>query len=400
MSHRVVQAVGAELVDKATQEDKGMKKKILFAVILCAFLLSFTSCRETTIGTFELDGTTASVVWRVRQIISLNVEPIGVFNDGLLLIQERVVSDKHNYVDIFGNVSERRTTNYKYYYIDKDGKVAVQPEHDLKSHQFPYRDPISVQPFSEGLAAVERNGKFGFINTSGDVIIPFEFSIVSSFAEGLCYVVKDGIDGFIDKTGEMVITDCSVYSGLVSFGDLPMPRFSEGLASVKSEQDDTWGFIDKTGNMVMTFNNYEYDYVGNFSEGLAIAWLNQKMGFIDKTGELIIPMEYNKTNDFSEGLAHVSKTVDHSSKYGYIDKKGEVIIPFKYTHALPFSGGLAIVHEEFNNRTSENGFIDKTGKLVIPFTDVYSSTPFSEGLTLMGERKFMRIGYGILEIVQ
>lgn len=49
-----------------------------------------------------------------------------------------------------------------------------------------------VMPFSEGLAGVKKDGKWGFINTQGEEVIPFQFDEVRSFSEGRAFVVFEG----------------------------------------------------------------------------------------------------------------------------------------------------------------------------------------------------------------
>ncbi len=41
----------------------------------------------------------------------------------------------------------------------------------------------------------------------------------------------------------------------------------------------------------------------SFQEGLALIELNDKYGFIDKTGNVVIPLQFDYAHDFSEGLA-------------------------------------------------------------------------------------------------
>ncbi|MDR1687228.1 MAG: WG repeat-containing protein [Clostridiales bacterium] len=65
----------------------------------------------------------------------------------------------------------------------------------------------------------------------------------------------------------------------------------------------------------------------------------------------IVPCIYDYVGNFSEGLASVKTGVvatveigdDEGGKYGYIDKRGTVVIPFKYDVAFSFSEGLASV---------------------------------------------------------
>lgn len=49
---------------------------------------------------------------------------------------------------------------------------------------------------------------------------------------------------------------------------------------------DKWGYCDKNKKMLI---DAKYDWVTHFSDGLAVVWLNNKSGFIDKTGKVVIP---------------------------------------------------------------------------------------------------------------
>jgi hypothetical protein len=82
-----------------------------------------------------------------------------------------------------------------------------------------------------------------------------------------------------------------------------------------------------------------------------------KWGFIDKTGELVIPCKWGWAEKFSEGLAQV---MGEGDKWGYIDKTGKLVIPCKWEWAEKFTDGLARVQDE----DTKWGFINKTGELV------------------------------------
>lgn len=79
--------------------------------------------------------------------------------------------------------------------------------------------------------------------------------------------------------------------------------------------------------------NPQFDYAGEFSEGLAMVKVGDKWGYIDKTGEMVInpqfdcPPHFNADAnadavEFSEGLAPIKI----SDKWGYTDKTGEMVI--------------------------------------------------------------------------
>ena len=206
--------------------------------------------------------------------------------------------------------------------------------------------------FSEGLAGVKINGKWGFIDKSGTLVIPAKYKSAEKFSEGLAMVKVKNKYGFIDKNGTLVIPAKYVSAG----------NFSEGLAKVLI--DGKWGFIDKGGNQVITT---DYDCVLDFHEGLAGVkdtpyidgrlFLEGKWGYIDKTGKLVIPMQYEDCDDFSEGRARV----EINGKKGYIDTSGKLVIPAIYYGASKFKNGVASVQAEYY---SGSHYIDLDGNKV------------------------------------
>ena len=233
----------------------------------------------------------------------------------------------------------------KFGFIDKTGTMIIAPQFSGLEE--------SSRVFPEGLAAVMTGGKFGhidmtkwgFIDKTGTMVIAPQFAGAYGFSEGLAVVAvmtgggKKG--GYIDKTGQMVILP--QYDGALSF--------KQGLAAVMT--GGKWGYIDKTGTMVIA---PQFSDAWGFSEGLAPVKTGGKWGFIDKSGQMIIPPRYSERHSpFSEGLAAV-KT---GGKWGFIDKSGQMVIPPRYSEANSFYEGLVDVK---NGRSW--GYIDKTGKYV------------------------------------
>ncbi|MBW4490709.1 MAG: WG repeat-containing protein [Trichocoleus desertorum ATA4-8-CV12] len=112
-----------------------------------------------------------------------------------------------------------------------------------------------------------------------------------------------------------------------------------------------------------------------FSQGLTVASIDGRYGYIDTTGKTAIAPRFNVALPFSDGFAAVGVIPDASgTRWGYIDRQGQWLIEPQFANAEPFSEGLAAVRvgDKF-------GFIDRTGKLVITpqFDSVLS---FTEGL--------------------
>ena len=87
---------------------------------------------------------------------------------------------------------------------------------------------------------------------------------------------------------------------------------------------------------------YNYDRIGEFSEGRAIVCLNGKYGFIDTDGKEVIPPYYDYACDFQQGNANVK----FKNKWRVIDRDGKVITKFD---EIEFAS-----QEKSNNNFSED----------------------------------------------
>jgi hypothetical protein len=62
--------------------------------------------------------------------------------------------------------------------------------------------------------------------------------------------------------------------------------------------------------------------VRSFSEGLAAAQVGKKWGYIDHSGKLVIPLQFDDAKRFQGRLAIVSKR----GKWVWIDKTGRIVV--------------------------------------------------------------------------
>ena len=73
-------------------------------------------------------------------------------------------------------------------------------QNKLKKH---YDD---VKNYQHGLAAVNFNEKWGFIDTTGKEVIEVKYDYVGDFCEGFALVKLNGKWGCVDQTGNVVIS--------------------------------------------------------------------------------------------------------------------------------------------------------------------------------------------------
>jgi hypothetical protein len=240
-----------------------------------------------------------------------------------------------------------------------------------------------------------RNGKAGYIDANGHVVVPPELTPYgnygSEFRDGLLEIsVSDG--KYVDRTGKLVI-DKKLYRGW---------DFSEGLAVAMREGEDLWGYINTSGEFAISprFESSPSDYVWSFAEGFARVEVKGKFGFIDHSGAFVIKPELLGAIDFNDGMARVvtegpcvyfsdgpcggfnpESVGGHVTgpaarcKFTYIDKAGRMITKARFDFARDFSEDFAPI--QIGGRW---GFIDKTGSVVVTprFEDAES---FHSGLS-------------------
>jgi hypothetical protein len=174
--------------------------------------------------------------------------------------------------------------------------------------------------------------KFTFIDQSGALITDERYDAVKEFSEGLAPVVKNRKWGYIDKAGRMVIAP--QFDGAEPFSD-GMALIRQGLLS---------GYIDYSGKIVIPA---QYHYAESFSEGLAVVatWnektmLEEEFYYINKQGRQALAERFERASHFLKGLAHVrlksdnneSNAGDGQASFAYIDASGKRVFAYRGEH--------------------------------------------------------------------
>lgn len=234
--------------------------------------------------------------------------------------------------------------------------------------------------------------KVGFIDKTGQVVIEPQFNWAYEFSEGMCQVMLPGKEGYIDATGKLVIE-------IDTHDDRP---FRCGVAVVCTGKRT--GILDRKGNVI----DCPFDWMEEFSEGLsAVAvyekpaeeksppplWRQRKWGFVDTSGNLVIPIQYTAVGSFSDGLAPVYVggadlmcTGLSGGKWGYINREGQTVIKPQFKTAASFSEGLAVVSFDDVNY----GWIDTSGKFAIKLRRLTIASSFHDGVArIRGESGYV-----------
>ena len=155
------------------------------------------------------------------------------------------------------------------------------------------------------LAVCRLNGKYGIVNSEGKQIQPMAFDELR----------KDVSDPSSKELPDMgAARDLHVRIG------------------------DKWGILTADGEQLA---EVKFDSVGVFHEGLAVVKAAERYGYIDRSGAIVIPIQWMAAYDFSEGLAALRVDKKH---FQFINTAGTVVIKSKkYDSVGRFRNGVCRV---------------------------------------------------------
>lgn len=288
------------------------------------------------------------------------------YSDGVVSLYDRYMD---TYIALLEDESEEA-----HGYFGIDGSRLLQMDEMAEA------DFVELHPFAEGVAFVRLcSESYSYSTYEPDPNV--EGAQITASAG---YGKKCIASYLIDKQGNVLFTfpeefshiwdwqfDTHIHTsgvGYSSEGLIPVDslyRFGDRVSDITNPDiiqtdmsGETWayGFMDHSGNMVIP---QMFSGAGNFSEGLAaVRNADKQWGYIDKTGNTVIPFAYDGAASFADGLAAVSK----DGKTGYINAQNEIVIPFAYEDGFGAGGGVCVVA-----KNGKYGLIDYNGNEVLPF---------------------------------
>ncbi len=214
--------------------------------------------------------------------------------------------------------------------------------YDTLGHQLnsePFFNPI--WNFSQRMMVTNEKRKYGFVNGSGKLVIPCNYS-------GNSYEFQEGLAAFEDSA-----------THLIGFID------TNGVEAIKPK----FHFLNNGGLRMLTGFNHSL----GFREGLCLIFKsrvtmnnlfeselsNYTLVYVDRHGneKIVCNKDVRAAGNFYDGLAPV---INSKGLLGFINKNGQMVIPFKYTvKQKRGSTNLPIFYKGFCK--IDGGFIDKTG---------------------------------------
>ncbi|MDL2297179.1 WG repeat-containing protein [Bacteroidales bacterium OttesenSCG-928-B11] len=222
-------------------------------------------------------------------------------------------------------------------------------------------------PFSQNLACVERDGKKGYINRNGNVVIDFLFDSYSSFyTDGVAFVKKiisqsketlpDGDERIVFNTKRVLI---DTLGNEIINEKHPYQSIKENFKNdhfLWIQKDDKWAFFDPKGNQLTPFifdamhpanvcaykpNLYYGQDMRWFYKGLTVVEKDKEYAILNENMEYVVPFgTYQWISPMSVGGLMIVK---ENNKYGLVNHQLKLMQPIEFDL---ISNEPAIYHEQ------------------------------------------------------
>lgn len=252
----------------------------------------------------------------------------------------------------------------KWAFMDINGKIILKPDQD---EVFDFYEGVAMT--AKDIPESEIEKLYGFMDINGNQIIPNILIDAISFSEGLAYIMDNQRRGYINTKGEMVLP---LPDSLVGY------PFSEGKAAV-SNFDYQVGYIDRTGKIIIPI---KYEEFGMFKEGKVKFTSDGKTGVIDSNDKVIFNADFYEAQQFSEGRSYISTPGDRlQHTWALVDDKGNFLTDHKFKYGNKFSESLSSVKDDENWK-----FIDRSGNVIIDNNYRFAGS-FRNGLAWVSKYK-------------
>lgn len=218
----------------------------------------------------------------------------------------RVIYFTENPIDAKEDFLEEKISNGSMWRINYDGQIIYR--------QLPPDSPYEkLFSETEGLRAIKKNGRYGFIDDRGRLRIANRYENVKPYSEKLAAIQILNKWGFIDHAEKIIIQP--VYESVTPF--------DKGTSIIKLKGKS--GMIDITGKVLIAPT---FESLIPLSSGRFLATKENLMGLVDKNGDLIIQPKFDSLEDLDNGFVIINK----DGKYGLMTIHGVSTIPLIYDH--------------------------------------------------------------------
>lgn len=279
---------------------------------------------EDAILVIDQNGKYGYTDWTGAQIVPPSYDFAAPFADGFAKVQK---DGKFSYIDKTGKLlipwqaHEIQTADGQYFtyrenskstVLDHQGNVVLPPFYE---NMLLFRDGVA--------AAMQADGWYGLIDTSGAEILPFQYRELRYIGKGLYLALKDNKQGYVNAKGQPV--------GPMIWEPSAFPPLIGSLLTVAG--DGKAGIMDLRGNLVQELR-YHALLPSPDGSGPIIVRRDTKYGLVDATSgklllEPILELDENGITPYENGFA----TVQKNGYEGILDAKGNLVVRPEYQKA-------------------------------------------------------------------
>ncbi|HYG50200.1 MAG TPA: WG repeat-containing protein [Flavobacteriales bacterium] len=298
--------------------------------------------------------------------------------------------DKGNYAFVSMGLCIDQKQVFIYLGAEADQSQSITQCDEPDASKLPYiwlREPtLHATKFfeAEGTIAVSDGNGWGFMDTTGKIVVACRYAGVTWFAKGLACVIDENDRAALvnhkneiafpfgkfrmiqldEKCSRMIVEDNTLQNFLA---DLQGNVLTKGYEEINFSENDVYSFYEKNKKGVMDANGKillpaKYGEISGLSEGLYSFAQGGKWGFMDENFNVVIQPKYggNVYYGFAWGLSHF----EINEKVGFMDTMGKIIIPAVFDEAGLFNE-QGYTHASLNGKF---GVIDRSGKFIVPAT--------------------------------
>lgn len=212
----------------------------------------------------------------------------------------------------------------------EDGGTIKVVDRDLDVVRDLQGSVAQAMEFSDGLAAIFQAGKWGFVNTDGDVVIEPAFMQVMPFSEEIALASVGERLLMINRSGEEIAS----FDGAL-YGFEGTPVFSEGVCPLVKGK--TVVFVDREGYEVLADVRLRPDEAYGMHGGRSIFFDGNGYGIMSRDGKVVVNAQYFR-------LCYLAPSrfaaVNKEGRCGVIDGDGKAVLPFAYDDVVQVSSSL------------------------------------------------------------
>jgi hypothetical protein len=234
-----------------------------------------------------------------------------------------------------------------------------------------------AMPFSEGLAAVRIEGRFGYVDRRGEIVIEPRFDLAGDFYQGLAEVLVGDRTGIVNRAGEIVIPPMFRRA---------VPLTKDVVIAVEGRWTSGYyqGFEKLPGlkDGVHELENAGLYHVGGYwvrrpdlkrislfdRDGRGLVWATERgqsadlIGLLASDGTWIADPQYEYAGLLSDERAVVRKRVGTALLSGAVDPTGRLVIPLRPWALFGWRNGWGRAKESYQG--GKEGLVDKNGHLI------------------------------------